>query len=449
MKTVARASAIGFAAVAGSIALVLAAGAAGVFPERERSELVEFWNQPGRYRVELPDNYSTTGPWQVRLTVEGSRWFWLYQRAVGAARIPPTQDATAVSPDTEEWEKWVEAKVAYDWWLAGRDADAANAAFRSPEAELNASGEAPPHPGMIPADLLASVGNPPRFASAVTPLKYVVTFEDGEEYSYIDNVRMRQRFAYYRFSNGTVALGRTLRQMTEEELDALFEASGMTASEQRISRAVSRLEGGFETINTYDTGFVSVGFIQFVFLEDGRHSLTEVLQLYRAEHPKEYHRDFRRYGIDVNSEGEVVVVDPATGAELAGNAAVLRVVDDKRLTAVFQRAGRRSVHFRAAQVKVAKSRYWPADDVVTVAANGREFRVKVSDIIRSEAGIATLFDRKVNRGNINPFPEVVGRVMEKYNLTDPKQAAAYEREIVAELTYREDFLKEPSLGQPD
>jgi hypothetical protein len=46
--------------------------------------------------------------------------------------------------------------------------------------------------------------------------------------------------------------------MSPEELNRIFAASGLTPVEARVMRAVSLLEGGFDSINTYDTGF-SVG----------------------------------------------------------------------------------------------------------------------------------------------------------------------------------------------
>src|SRR4030095_8333167 len=122
-----------------------------------------------------------------------------------------------------------------------------------------AAPQRPDPPGPIPPGLLVAVRNPPPLANAVVPLPPTVAFDDGDSYAYNDNVSLRPRYAYYRFPQGTVAYGTALRDMPEAELAALFAAAGMSPSEQRIARAVSRLEGGFETINTYDTGFVSVG----------------------------------------------------------------------------------------------------------------------------------------------------------------------------------------------
>lgn len=454
----------------------------GLFTPDERARLMTFWNAPGRWRVgPLPDA-AQRGPWQVRLTPDGSTWLLKYQIAAGAAAAPPTQEATAAAAPTDIWKSWVRARIDYDRWQAQQTADAANAALKpaadpakpaDPAVSAKAAdaapaakpadpvkptdpvrqdgvnvAAAPPAPGPIPADLLLAAGDPPAFAAAVAPLLTTVRFDDGETLTYPSHIALPKAFAYYRFPQGTVAYGPRVADLPAAEVDALFKAAGMTPSEQRIAFAVSRLEGGFESVNTYDTGYVSVGFIQFITMDDGKHSLAEVLLREKAEHPDDFARDFHAFGLDVTPDGVFAAVDPATGAELTGADAVRKTVDDKRLVAVFQRAGRHSMAFRAAQIEVAKAHYWPTDDTFAITVNDQMVTGKVSDVISSEAGIATLFDRKVNRGSIKPFAEVLTKVMTAHNLTQLKDVAPYEKEIVAALKYRTDYLQDPTLSQP-
>lgn len=421
-----------------------------MFSNDERAKIVAYWNEPGRYTVSAPPDAAKNGPWQVRLTVDASKWFFGYQKAIGAGKAPPTADAIPAAADTKAWDEWVTARLAYDRWLAQKTADAANAQVLGAAYQLLAAPDPPPSPGQIPSTLQAAAGNPPPLAAAVTPLQYTIAFADEPDtpYRFQDHVPMRPRYGYYRFSNGTVAYGKALRELVPEELQDLFEKAGFNPSEQRIMAAVSKLEGGFEAVNTYDTGYVSVGFVQFITHQDGKHSLIEVLQKERSDDPDAYRADFRQFGIDVDNEGALVAVDPSTGAELVGAEAVVKVIDDKRLAAVFQRAGKRSKPFRIAQIKVAKSHYWPAEDPLRVTVEGKELVGKVSDVIRSEAGIATLFDRKVNRGTVEPLGAVVARVIADHRLASLSEAAEYEREIIRALKYRVDFLKDASLGQP-
>lgn len=414
-----------------------------MFSADERAAVVAYWTAPGRYAIGAPPEAAVKGPWQVRLTPDASRWFWAYQRAVaGPGKPPPNADVKA-SP---AWEKWVQAKLDYDRALAQAAADAANRAVIPGLPGAETSSPAPPGP--IPADLLAAVGNPPPFAASVAPRRYTVTFDDGDIYAFTDCVAMRPRYAYYRWDAGVMDAGTAVRNMSNAELDPIFQSAGMTPSEARAAKAVSRLEGGFDAVNTYDTGWVSIGFIQFITGENGAGSLLAVLAREKADTPEAYLRDFRRFGVDVNADGVLVVVDPSTGAELMGNEAVRKVIEDKRLTACFQKAGRRSLEFRTAQIKVARSHYWPADDRVKLTVNGQTIECAVKDVVRSEAGMATLFDRKVNRGTIAPFAEVVSRVMAARGCRTPAEVQKYEREIIAELKYRHDFLADPGLSQP-
>jgi len=429
-----------------------------LFTETERKALVEFWNAPGRYTVEVaPVAPGKPGPWTVRLTPEGSTWFLAYQRAVaGGKKIPPSQ---IVKGGVPEWESWIEAKIAWDKFQAQKLADAANGTTQVAVAPkgpspLPTQATPPPYPGSAPAALLSAVGNPPAaFQSAVTPLQYTVRFDENDEpYVYRDNVRFdKDRFAYYRFARGVVSYGKRVKDIPENELSVLFNEAGFSPTERKCFSQVSALEGGFETTQTYDTGYVSVGFIQFVTMADGsgEQDLCKALALEKKENPAAFQQDFRQFGLDIQADRTLTVVDPATGAELSGKEAVDKIIEDKRLTAIWQRAGRRSAAYRVAQIKQAKASYWPENDPITVTlADGTKLTGKVGDVVKSEAGLATLLDRKINTGNIRPFVDVIAKTMIANKLTNLTDVAKYEKPIVTELAYRRSFLDEPTLGQP-
>jgi hypothetical protein len=429
-----------------------------LFTEAERKALVAYWNAPNRYSIEVsPAAPGKPGPWTVRLTPEGSSWFLTYQRAVtGGKKIPPSQTAKSGVP---EWESWIDAKIAWDKYHAQKLADSANGtnsiAVASPgPSPVPQQPTPPPYPGPAPASLLAITGNPPAaFHSATVPMQYTVRFDENDEpYIYRDNVRFdKDRFAYYRFSKGVVSYGKRVKDIPEAELGILFKEAGFSPSERKCFAQVSALEGGFETTQTYDTGYVSVGFIQFVTMADGsgEQDICKALALEKKENPAAFQQDFRQFGLDIQPDRTLTVVDPATGAELSGKDAVNKIIEDKRLTAIWQRAGRRSAAFRVAQIKQAKASYWPVSDPITVTlADGTKLTGTVGDVVKSEAGMATLLDRKINTGNIRPFSDSVAKIMTDNKLKTLADAAKYEKPIVAELTYRRSFLEEPSLAQP-
>lgn len=416
------------------------------FSPQERAQVVAFWSEEGRYRVGAPPDAERSGPFVVRLSADGSQWLWDYNRARGLAKGPPTIDPGAQNPRERVWEAWIDAKVEWDRWHAASAADRANAQVGRPS---RLAGDRPANPGPIPADLLELAGNPPPFAIVEAPLFHIVRFEDGTEIAYADRPAMRPRYAYYRFPEGVMSGGVPVRQEPRQALAELCREAGLSDSEIRIFEAVSLLEGGFDSVNTYDTGFVSVGLIQFASLREGGGSLGSVLADLKFTAPEAFDRYFRRYGIDVTIDGKLVAVDPGTGAEGIGAEANRYIIRDKRLIAVFQRAGRQSRDFRVAQLRVAKRQYYPADDVVNVVVGDRLWSGRIGDIVRSEAGLATLMDRKVNTGNLNPLPSVLAEIAQARRLRSFADFAAHEADIIARMRFRKNYLEDANLSRPN
>jgi hypothetical protein len=419
-----------------------------LYNDAEKAEIVRYWNEPGRYVLGVRTG-EQDGPVVARLTPEASVWLRAYNNVLRPGKQPPTQKRVTPVTDTEtsrRWEAWVVAKLNHDRWIAQTTADASNTQLGISEPVIPTP--PPPPPGVIPADLLAAVGNPPTMSAPVLPRRYTVTFEGEAPLVYSDNIALgSSRNPSYRFAQGVISFGLRLRDWNKSELDSLFAQVGLTPFEQNVVKAVSVLEGGFDSINTYDTGYVSVGFIQFATLGGGAGSLGAVLKREKQTMTREFDNDFRRFGVNVDNTGTLVVIDPQTGAELRGTQAIYKIIDDKRLIAVFQRAGRTRA-FQTAQIQIAKQNYYPADDEVTITLNGQEPVIKVSDVIRSEAGMATLFDRKVNTGNIRILGDVISNLMQERGLTSISQVLPFERALIPKLRWRTNFLADSSLGQP-
>ncbi|MHB0937061.1 MAG: hypothetical protein ACYDCO_00625 [Armatimonadota bacterium] len=165
-----------------------------------------------------------------------------------------------------------------------------------------------------------------------------------------------------------------------EEIHLLFACAGVTDEvAKNVLIKVSAREGGFDAVNTWDTGYVSVGFIQFTFGEHGNGSLLHVLQRMKADeaelsqkpkHVNEFARYFTDHGIDVR-DGHLYVRDPATGETKRDAAAVQVIIDDKRMTALFQDAGLKSRAFKLAQIREAYGAYYLAD---------APFRIPVAEV---------------------------------------------------------------------
>jgi len=423
--------------IAGAIA------SARTFSSEEVRAIQAFWNAPGRYRTSLPESASKNGMWQVRLTTTGSTWIWKYNKLKGVGKVPPTQDAGAVKPEQQPWDAWMNAKVDWDRYQATLRAREYNERDMGAPI-LSLDPVSPADPGPMPQDLAEKMGQEmPIFANAVKPMAHSIRFDD-EAFTYTDNTPMRAKYAYYRFEQGVMDVGTPVSKISENDMNRLYDLAHLNGSIARVMNAISPLEGGFDSINTYDTGYLSVGFIQFATLKDGAGSLGGVLSRFQRNDPEAFALDFRRFGIDVTFSGKLITLDLETGQEKMGPDAVQQIIDDKRLTAVFQRAGRRD-GFRVAQLQVARESYYPADDTFTL--NGQQ--VRIADIFRSEAGLATLMDRKVNTGKLDPLPALAQKLWTDYNLQDPMDLAAFEPLLIQSLKYRGAYLGKDGLSQPD
>jgi len=421
-----------------------------LFTAEERDAVRAYWARPDRYTVKLPQDAMERGVWQVRLTTAGSQWLWNYQR--GKKILPGMDVVSNMSDEQKEWEKWVTARIERDRWQAHQLAIRANEEAigkRLPAPDKTIPAQEPKDPGPIPAGLVSFVGNPPKFAQVVSPMQHEVVFDDVT-IRYRDYHRPGSpRYAYYRYDAGVGDAGTQVKTMPKEQLDRYFEIAGVSDSEAKVMRAVSLLEGGFDSVNTYDTGYVSIGFIQFACLKEGGGSLGQMLLSMKTEAPAEFQRDFRQYGLDVTPEGLLAALDLETGTELIGPAAAQEIIEDKRHVAVFQRAGQKSEPFVAAQIKSAKRLYFPADDAITITAGDQTLTGKVTDIFRTEAGMATLMDRKVNTGKLDPLPALLNDLVAKVKPTSLADLAAYERDLIVALKYRKDYLVDATLSQPD
>lgn len=452
-----------------AFAAFAAFGASRKFEPAEIEKVLAYWNEPGRYSVDVPADFLAKGMWQCRLSVEGSKWLWNYNRvrglgkagqSVGKSQLPANRTAII--------EKWVQDRIAHDFYQAKLAADAYNAyvaevmgarrdgGSRTSRAAGRDSRSGDSGPNFqwtdfgqeTPPEIVKLIGEPPRFAEAVRPLAYTIAFADGTQISYTDNVKLGDRNVAYRWSNGVMSGGRRLRDWPESELSDQFKEAGVSDSEMRVMMAVSGLEGGFDSVNTYDTGFVSIGFIQFASLQEGRGSLGRMMLRYKTSNPNGFDRDFRAFGIDVDAEGFLCVVDLGSGEERLGSAANALIIEDKRLTAVFQRAGRVSSEFRVAQIRSAYEDYFPAQIPIQVTLNGKVTKTTIGQIVRSEAGLATLMDRKVHMGNVEPLSQILQNFAVKQGVGKIEDLSKYERDIIAALRHRRDFLADPGLAQP-
>lgn len=418
------------------------------FTQDEKAKIKSYWLEEGRYQVlPLPDA-STAGSWRARQTALGSTWLLNYYKSrAGAAKVNPKQPPAAQNDQQRAWDLWINRRYDRDVYVAELEARRRN----NEEVGREIPGKLPKmatDPGPVPADLEAAFGEPPVFYVALRPRHHVICFHDQLRLAYIDNIATSIKYPYFRFHDGVMSGGKKVRTIPSSELNSLFRLAGINASEAKVFAAVSLLEGGFDSLNTYDTGFVSVGFLQFASLTAGGGSLGRVLLRQKQWFPTEFDRDFRKFGLDVTVLGQLVALDPETGIEGVGPEANGRIIVDKRLASVFQRAGQISTPFKVCQLAIAKESYYPSELEIKVMDGSKMMVGKVKDVFRTEAGIATLMDRKVNTGNLGDLNNRVAQVMNYYGFNTIAEAAKAEYQLIRMLKYREDYLKDPNLTKP-
>lgn len=437
------------------IALAIAAPAATaptfkrdpLFSDEERAAILAYWSEPGRYEAAPAVDAKGAKKWVARYTSQGSIWIRELYRLRADGKVIPTKTPEAQNEQQRKWDAWVEARCQLDKWQAEQDA-AKNLAIELGLAEpTQPTRERPADPGEMPSDLLEVLPPPPAFYAAVVPYVHSVAFED-DAVTYEDNVTVPHKYAYYRFEQGVRSGGIKVADRAAPYIALLLERAEIGETERKVFSAVSLLEGGFDSVNTYDTGFVSVGFIQFASLSTGSGSLGAVLLSMKTKAPEAFQEHFRRFGVDVTGDGFLAVLDPTTGVEAVGPEANKRIIADKRLVAVFQRAGRLSTDFNVAQLATAKQLYYPIDDVLRVEFGGKVLTCRVREVFKSEAGLATLMDRKVNTGRLEPLGEYLYDLVAQTGITDLKEASKWEWALTRAMAYRVNYLDLATLSQP-
>lgn len=399
------------------------------FSEAERKAIKAFWQAPGRASV------TPMPAFQLRLTVEGSTWLAKFNQAKGLSK----GSATPTTPLPSDCDIWLDMKLSYELEATQAAVDQLNGKEPLP-AKLS-------DPGPPPVSLVDRTPALPTFYEAVRPNLITVDFGDGVKLSAQDSTKMAARSPYFRFKEGVRVFGTPVKNLSPEELNALFREAGYSEAEQAVTCAVSSLEGGFDAVNTYDTGFISIGFIQFACLSKGQGSLGQALLSMKFEHPEAFARDFRAFGLDVSDSGALVCYDIETDTETIGSDAARIIILRPALSLVFQRAGL-AREFRIAQLRTAKALYYPSEPVQFVLQN-QPVTVTPAELFSSQAGFATLMDRKVHTGTLDPLPKVLTELGAELGLTDVSQLKAFEAEIIARVTHRRSFLSELSLSQPD
>jgi hypothetical protein len=205
---------------------------------------------------------------------------------------------------------------------------------------------------------------------------------------------------------------------------------------------VSTHEGNFDAINTYDRALVSVGFIQFA----GSRGLPPYLALLKARQPARFRDLLQRLGVDVEftvsgggiAAPRVVVLDSTGGRILRASAAEAAIRDDKKLTGALILSGRQR-DVQLVQIEAAIRDY--VRPALAAAVTWPGGRATLGELLRSQKGMAALFDRAIQEGvdaAQRRFERLVRRLAQSTAVPPPRT-----QPILSDLQAREgDLLAE-------
>ncbi len=406
---------------------------ADVFSHAEELAVIQRWAEPNRLRVE---DANPQAPHKAAYSPAASAWFLaFYKRRNPYQAVLPNRLPEPTGQRDRAWDAWIDKQYVSDKVWAGEVAAGINSGVETHR-------ERPVFE--VPSDLGSLVGAPPAFFEVVRPKRWSVNLP-GFVGAYTESVEVPEKFPYYRSNQGVKSAG---SPTSDAMVSNLLRMANVRQALRWAVQAVSSLEGSFGSVNTYDSGSVSVGWLQFAALPSGRGSLANVLARTKRKDRSGFQTYFRDWGIDVTDSGVLTVFDPTSNSERTGSDAVKAIVSDKRLVAVLQRAGSSYLQFQREQVACLADDYDPGKRTFTVQTKFGPMSGRVGDVIKSEAGLATLLDRLVNRGNIEPFSRVVADVMAEHGLRTISEVAKFEFLVVDKLSYRQTFLASARLAQP-
>lgn len=194
--------------------------------------------------------------------------------------------------------------------------------------------------------------------------------------------------AKYKEDSGHVYHGK--ERPDTADLEQKLQDLGLPSDDARILALVSAHEGGFDTIQTYDSALFTWGFIQFA----GTGGLQAVMKTIKAVAPADFEEYFHSNGLDVTDKGQITI---QKGDELlTGQAALQELHDNPETWGWFLQASQDS-DIKLAQVKTAYDSYYIPSGNISVKL-GKDKTTLGSLFAGNDFARAMLFDRSVQRG---------------------------------------------------
>jgi hypothetical protein len=175
-------------------------------------------------------------------------------------------------------------------------------------------------------------------------------------------------------------------------------------STRKILALISRFEGGFSAVNTWDIADVTFGMVQWTTGASGHGDLIRALTIMKQAAPDAFADRLIKYGIDVAATG--LVITRPDGTVLTGVPAAKALQADAKLVAVLSTAGTDPA-LQAAQLRAANeievrgalsAKVSVRIPATTKSAKPVTLRIPVASMITSEFGVGVLANHTVHGG---------------------------------------------------
>jgi peptidoglycan endopeptidase LytF len=188
---------------------------------------------------------------------------------------------------------------------------------------------------------------------------------------------------------------------------SVFQRLGVNTELAQALQYVSKNEGNFDALNTYDKAVFSYGFIQFAGNGGG---FAQLLAHIKHKAPKLFQEFFQAYGIDVDyvvhqgavRQSKVMLANPYDkGGKfwLEGLEAEMALREDKQLYGIFIRAG---YHLPIITLQIDAAIRFYVVPALQILLNirlltGTASNIPITQLINSPLGLAILIDTVVNQ----------------------------------------------------
>ena len=177
------------------------------------------------------------------------------------------------------------------------------------------------------------------------------------------------------------------------------------------ARPISELEGGFDTINTYDKATLTWGFVQWT--GGSKSDLVKAMTIIKEQFPDGFARAFQKYGVDI--EGKNLVITMPDGTRFEGDEAAEAIMKNPKLGAAMVHAGR-DPDVQKGEVKAGEE--IEIDTALSKMIKIGDKEVATRTIVTSEYGVGLLANTFVHSGP-GPAHKAINKAIEKVRAKHP------------------------------